>query len=101
METAAKPTSGKRRRTRSSTSTWSSQRSERVAKNASTTGPRSASWHELRMSLPRTPHAFFGSTCASPSSFEPASGTANGGSFSPFGTPREPGASVPSVLSVM
>ena len=53
------------------------------------------------MSLPRTRHAFDGSTCASPSSFEVASGTANGGSFSPLGTPREPGASVPSVLSVM
>ena len=72
-----------------------------MAKNASTTGPFSASWQELRTSEPRTLHALLGSTCASPWSFDVAIGTANGGSLRPFGTPREPGFSVPSVLSVM
>ncbi len=38
---------------------------------------------------------------ASPSSFEVASGAANGGSGSPASMPRDPGASVRSVLSVM
>ena len=77
------------------------QRSDLVAKNAIATGPRSASWQELSTRGPRTLQALAGSTCASPSRFESASGTANGGSFCPFGTPRDPGASVPSVLSVM
>ena len=78
---------------RSTRSIWSSQRSTGSAKNASTTGLFSASWHTFSTSGPRTSHAR-SETLASPSSSDSASGAANGGSSPPSSTPREPGPSV-------
>ena len=80
----------------------------RVARKASTNGPRSASWHELRICGPRTvqagrrpaePWLALRATLTSPSMVPSASGAAKGGTFEPIFRPCEPTLSVRSVLS--
>jgi hypothetical protein len=83
---------------------------ERVARKARTTGPRSASWQTFRTSGPRTEHAgtlprepdpASRATFASPVSEPVASGMAKGGSGRLAGSPRDPGASPPTLWIVL
>ena len=110
IATAAKLTSGWCGATCSTASSADTQRSALSVRNASTTGPRRASVHELSApgsstsqaaTAPAAPSSARRATFASPSKSLVTSGAANGGMRVPASSPLDPLPGVVTVLYVM